>query len=149
MAGLLVDTFTTNSFNCHFNFVYNVLRGVWFLLEGENKVSTANDLFATFANEVWVFVVMRIVGATFRAKRVYRSAVSYIDGMCNAILDKGLQCAVNGYPVGRVEEVLHFGKRQIATLRNHLFEHQHAHGRWLYGVAFEYFDYVGVHRNII
>ena len=103
MAGLLVDTFTTNSFNCHFNFVYNVLRGVWFLLEGENKVSTANDLFATFANEVWVFVVMRIVGATFRAKRVYRSAVSYIDGMCNAILDKGLQCAVNGYPVGRVE----------------------------------------------
>jgi hypothetical protein len=149
MAGVFVDTFPANAFNCHFDFVYNVLRGIWFLLEGENKVCTANDSFAAFANEVRMFVVVCIVGATFRTKCIYRSAVGYIDRMCNAVLDKGLQCAIDGYPVGRVEEVLHFGKRQVPVLRNHLFQYQHAHGRWFYGVAFEYFDYVGVHRNII
>ena len=71
------------------------------MLEAENKVGTATDLFAAFANEVWMLIIMCVVGATFGTKRVYRSAVGYIDGMCNAILDKGLQCAVNGYPVGR------------------------------------------------
>lgn len=119
------------------------------MLEGENKVGTATDLFAAFANKVWMLIIMCVVGATFGTKRVYRSVVGYIDGVCNAILDKGLQCAVNSYPVGRVEEALHFGKRQIAALRNHLFEHQHAHGCWFYSITFEDFDYVGVHRNII
>jgi len=149
MGADLFGAFAANSFNRHFNFVYNVLRSVWFLLEAENKVGTANDLFTAFANEVWMLVIMRIVSATFRTKCVYRPAVGNIYGMCNAILDKGLQCAVNGYPVGRVEEGLHFCKRQIAALCNHLFEYQHAHGRWFDGVAFENFDYVGVHRNII
>ena len=148
-GAVFLCAFATNSFNCHFNFVYNVLRGVWFLLEGENKVGTATDLFAAFAYEVRMLVVMRIVGATFRTKCIYRSAIGYINGVCNTILDKGLQCAVDGYPVGRVEEVLYFSERQIAVLRNHLFKHQHAHGCWFDGVAFENFDYVGVHRNII
>lgn len=110
MVGVLVDTFATNSFNRHFNFVYNVLRGVRFLLEGKNKIGAADNFFAVFAYEMWMLIHVGIVCASVVTKCVHRAVVGCVDGVCNTILDKSLQGAVNGYAVGRVEEVLDFGE---------------------------------------
>jgi len=110
MVAVLFVAFPANTFNRHFNFVYNVLRGVRFLLEGKNKIGAAGNFFAVFAYEMWMLIHVGIVCAAVVTKCVHRAVVGCVDGMCNAIFYKSLQGPVNGCAVGGVEEVLDFGE---------------------------------------